>query len=223
MRRISQLLADEAKSKSFGHIIVTTHSATFRDLLKKAGSPHVLELDHRWNLKTGVRVSTSKPPIDELRSAMKAEAFDRQVVASKAGILLEQILDTLAIQYRIKMTRVVPPVYALGDLMGATRELVDKIRVIQPDGVERTPPGTYLHALDRLDFIRNQVGAHFNPQGIDVSNHDVEEYARLAVCLCDALSCPTCDGMPYIRDAAGYRCKCKSNPIIMTPLQISSP
>jgi energy-coupling factor transporter ATP-binding protein EcfA2 len=120
------LLHDEADH--FNQVIVTTHYRNWRDRYRYNQAPqkdvHFIEL-LEWSLPHGVRHAGTRVVVDDLRHWAAAEPFDRQVVASKCGLQLENLLDYIALKYRCKVPRQAIPHYTLGDL---TKAIESKLR-----------------------------------------------------------------------------------------------
>lgn len=100
--RIIHLIDDEAQN--FGHVIMTTHYRPWRDryrMHKAAGSKiHYIELKE-WSPDHGLLTDSCRPCLQELNDLLDPQKFDRQKVASSAGIFLEFMLDYLALKYAI--------------------------------------------------------------------------------------------------------------------------
>lgn len=120
------LLHDEAAH--FNQLIVTTHYRNWRDRYRYNQAPskdiHFIEL-LEWSLPNGVRHAGTRVVVDDLRHWTAAEPFDRQVVSSKCGLQLENLLDYIALKYRCKVPRQAEPHYTLGDL---TKAIDSKLR-----------------------------------------------------------------------------------------------
>lgn len=230
--RIAQLITDE--SAIFGQVIVTTHQRLWRDIYRYqhgAGKlTQVVELQ-RWTLAKGISSYKTKLAVDELIASIAAAPFDRQVTASRAGVLLEAMLDYLALQYRCRVARSPDGNYTLGELLDGTESLFKKLEIQRPDldasGKPQTPP-KYLSStplvvvtqIRSMAFLRNQVGAHFNAAGAAVADADIQDLADSTVKLAEALSCPTCGQIPGKKTAAHFQCSCTPpHQVRMFPLQ----
>ncbi len=169
----------------------------------------------------------------ELADAVRTTPFDRQITASKAGILLESILDNLCLRYRCRVARSADSSYTLGELLDATTALFKKAEVrrpaLEPTGQPMNPPqfttskpDDVLGKLRALAFIRNQVGAHFNVSGLEIADSDVEGFADLTVQFADALSCPRCGQIPSRDAETHFECSCPSTMAVqMSPIRVS--
>lgn len=219
---ISQLITDE--SQYFAQIIVTTHQRLWRDIYRyQHGAGRLIQLIElqNWSLSKGISHYKTRLAVDELVAFITATPFDRQITSSKAGILLEAILDWLALQYRSQVPRTHDGSYTLGELLDGTASLFKRLEVHRPDldaaGDPKDPVGyissnaTHITSqLRSLNFIRSQVGAHFNIAGSAVSDADVQQFADLTVKLAEALSCPTCGQIPGKKTATYFQCSCAS-------------
>lgn len=233
INRIAQLITDE--SPHFAQVIVTTHQRLWRDIYRYqhgAGKlTQMIELQH-WSLSKGISNFKTRLAVDELIASIAAAPFDRQVTASRAGVLLEAILDYLALQYRCRVARTHDGSYTLGELLDGTESLFKKLEVHRPDvdalGQPHNPP-TYVVSntavittqIRSLTFLRNQVGAHFNVAGSAVPDADVQLFADMTVKLAEALSCPTCGQIPGKKTAVNFQCSCTVPfEVRMLPLQV---
>lgn len=226
LTRFTSLLNEVADE--FAQVLVLTHYRTWRDRYRlaqsAAGKVQLLEL-HSWTLERGLQLTRAKLVIEDLEAALESTPLDRHRVASLSGILLEAVLDRLTVQYRLRLPRTPDGRYTLGELIDACRKLFGKLEV------ERSALGTlaaapaaavtamqpFLDDAGALAFIRNQVGAHFNLDGSEIADHDVEDFGRAAVALARALACDKCDDMADKRDGTHFRCGC--NRTRMTPLE----
>ena len=230
--RIAQLITDE--SPNFGQVIVTTHQRLWRDIYRYqhgAGKlTQVVELQ-RWTLAKGISSYKTRLAVDELIASISAAPFDRQVTASRAGVLLEAMFDYLALQYRCRVARSHDGSYTLGELLDGTESLFKKMEIQRPDldasGKAQTPPKygssiplAVVTKIRGMAFLRNQVGAHFNAVGAAVADADIQDFAESTVKLAEAISCPTCGQIPGKKTATHFQCSCAvPNDVRMFPLQ----
>jgi len=233
INRISQLITDE--SKSFAQVIATTHQRLWRDIYRYqrgAGKlTQIIELQ-RWSLSKGISNFKTRLAVDDLIASIAAAPFDRQVTASRSGILLEAVLDWLALQYRCRVARTHDGSYTLGELLDGTESLFKKLEIHRPDldalGQAKNPAQYTAGDVDgitgqirSLSFLRNQVGAHFNMAGAAISDADIQLFANLTVKLAEALSCETCGQIPGKKTATYFQCSCAAPfEVRMQPLQL---
>jgi len=233
INRISQLITDE--SKNFAQVIATTHQRLWRDIYRYqhgAGKlTQMIELQ-RWSLSKGISNYKTRLAVDDLITSIAAAPFDRQVTASRAGILLEAVLDWLALQYRCRVARTHDGSYTLGELLDGTESLFKKLEIHRPDldtlGQPKNPAQYVASKVDgitgqirSLNFLRNQVGAHFNTAGAAIPDADIQSFADLTVKLAEALSCETCGQIPGKKMATYFQCSCSAPfEVRMQPLQL---
>lgn len=221
LRRIMELL--ETVVPDFLQVIVTTHYRTWRDLYRHhhgGGNVQLLELN-RWSLARGITVSGTKLAVDELKDSLQSVPFNRQAVASQSGILLEALLDGLTLQYRKRLPRTRDGVWTLGDLLDGCSKLgkdleVEKTVTTSDETTNNEGKQTemikiapLLAKVASLNFIRNQVGCHFNLAGADVPDNDVEAFGQATVDLVEALLCSDCTDIPRRRAGSFFQCRCK--------------
>lgn len=233
INRITQLITDE--STNFAHVIITTHQRLWRDIYRYAhGAGKLAQLVElqRWTLAKGISDYKTKLAVTELSDTIKSMPFDRQIAASKAGVLLEAILDYLALQYRCRVPRTADNSYTLGELLNGTSSLFKALEIhrpqldaagklISPAVHDKTTVLKIIANINASSFVRNQAGAHYNIAGSVISDTDVSEFAALAVELAEALTCSVCGQVPSKKTATHYQCSCKApSEIRMLPLQI---
>ncbi len=218
-RRISELL--EAQAANFQQIIIATHNRLWHDYYKSSGnSAHLIKLE-RWTITHGLRPYEDLTLATELVMALAADQFDRQAVASKAGVLLENILDSLAAYYECHLRYKPGRSNTLGELLRATRKLfqdakVHRIKREQPNMIPQSENWVeitlkdYHEKLDGMMLIRNEVGAHFNLSGNDWSDNDVREFGQAAYDLAEALACPQCGHIPKNVRSDHRGCSCEA-------------
>ena len=233
LSRISQLIVDEAQH--FAHVLLTTHQRRWRDVFRNqqgAGNRADLHELQRWTLSSGIRAYRTRLALDQLIESVNAAPFERQRVANEAGILLEAMLDHLALKYRCRVPRTYDNACTLGELLDGATALFKKLWMEKPQAPnsgesnaqgehETLQPKETFTKLKQIAFIRNQVGAHFNLAGLDISDAEVEEFANLTVELAQMLSCGVCGQIPSKKGVNHYACSCpRPAAVRMLPLQL---
>jgi hypothetical protein len=212
--RFLDMLVDE--SEHFSQLVIATHYRPWLEHFRHARGPGAkvkrVRLE-RWSLARGIRPGDDKLAVQQLRDEAAARPFDRQVVASKAGIILESLLDQLALHYQCKVARKPEPIYTLQELLDCFDKRLR--RALQcscyTDGklVKETAIGPLLDAVAGHTWIRNQVGCHWSSAGFDASEADVLEFAEKTVALADAVICPKCGMLPLKNKTGSYwQCGC---------------
>ena len=217
MNRFMNLLHNE--SVNYDQLIIATHYRPWRDRYRYARGPagniQLIELLH-WSLPRGIRHTKTKLSVEELQYHSQQEPLDRQIVSSKAGILLESLLDHLALMYECKISRKAEPYYTLGELtdcIGRRLRTALKSQIMQEDGstIDReTQLGPLITRIAEISWIRNQVGCHWNISGLDVSDSDIQQFSEATIELANALVCENCGQLP-LRDRTGsyFECRCR--------------
>ena len=208
------LLHDEAEN--FNQLIITTHYRPWRDRYRysrgPAGNIQLIELLH-WSLPRGIRHTKTKLSLDELRDYMVQEPMDRQVVSSKSGILLESLLDHIALLYECRIARKSEPFYTLGELTGCIGKQLR--RVLKSESVDQDNSAevfleTILARIGSLaSWVRNQVGCHWNISGMDVADSEVRDLANATIELANSLVCENCGELPYRETGSYFECRCR--------------
>ena len=213
--RFMALLHDQAKQ--FGQVIVTTHYRPWRDRYRWAkgsvASTQVIELGP-WSLESGLQTGEFLTAVDELKMALTTSRFDRQVTASKAGIVLESLLDFITLKYRCAIPRNARNEYTLGDLVGGIdAKLGKELRCRKPTIAGGSKTDVLLKpvfdAATESQWIRNSVGCHFNTVDSEVCDSEVKDFGRAVINLSAHLICDSCKTLPTRRPAGLFwQCKC---------------
>jgi len=223
MKRIADVVVQE--SEHFCQTIITTHSRSWREIYRNPNGPgrktQLLELQ-QWRIDRGVSCYKTPLAIEDLEQALAAAPFDRQSTAQKAGILLENVLDSLVLQYRRPVPRTVDNAYTLGELLDSASSLVGRLelrRVNRDDTGNPTNPAEF-NAIQSIGhftrirecaFLRNQVGAHYNLTGMNHSDGDIMEFAQLALHFVTAVTCEDCGQIPSRGAGTHFRCSCRQD------------
>jgi hypothetical protein len=217
----------DSEAKSYGHVIITTHYRPWREryrMHQAAGSKlHFIELKE-WSPDRGLLPDTCIPAIQELEEWLEPKKFDRQVVASKSGILLESILDQLSLLYRARLPRKAAHDYTLGEFLdGFSKKDRNLLRAEHLDAAgavtTTTPLGPIIDYLDDMAWMRNQVGCHFSLSGQTVTDKEVRTFGKKVVELGIALTC--CEGGDFPkRNKSGSYYESRHGRCRLHPLQL---
>ena len=202
-------------------VLITTHYRPWRDRYRYATGPvgnvHLIEL-LPWTQERGVRHTKTKLEIDELKALLAAEPIDRQGLASKAGVLLEAALRELCLLYKCKMSFNAEGQHTLGEYLNGIDSKLRKLMkcVTNTNGTststvsQTTDVLPLLEAVDSLAWIRNQVGAHFNLAGMDLTDTQIAQFAKSTCALLDNLVCLQCGELPRKNTGSFFSCGCKA-------------
>lgn len=229
--RFIDLINQEAVK--FTHVILTTHYRPWKDRYKhhRAGSASMQFIELKpWTLKNGISIQSFKMDYADLKMTIENPEFDRQNIAAKAGIFLENMLYFLAIKYRSRLPHSSDPKHTLGDYLTCfSTKLLPAMQVehltkdhttgkyIESTPVVKTPLKAVVDELRSIAFIRNEVGAHFNLDS-QTSDEEVRRFGELTLKLANLLICPDSGSLP-IRDKSGSYFDTPSGSIRLHPLK----
>ena len=206
-----------AEAGKFNQVIVTTHYRPWRDRYRWAKGPtantQVIELGP-WTLQNGLRVGHFITAVVELKSALDQSALDRQAVASKAGIVLESLLDFITLKYRCPVPRNARNEYTLGDLARGIDSKLSKVLCCRKAaGAETEKIDIALKPLidvaTNSQWIRNCVGCHLHALGSDVTDGDIRTFTQNVFTLAETLICDSCGMLPTRRPSGSFwQCTC---------------
>ena len=137
---------------------------------------------------------------------------DIQSVCSKAGVILEALLDYLTQKYACAVPRRHGDAYTLGDLLPAiSSKLRGALKVEMRDGITdpTAPPintialKPILDELTRIAQARNALGAHFKALSFELLDTDAIGFAKEVLELADTLVCPD-HGWPSNNKSGSY-------------------
>jgi energy-coupling factor transporter ATP-binding protein EcfA2 len=215
LARFMNILHEEAAH--YNQFFVTTHYRPWRDIYRWARGPtantQLIELGP-WTLERGLHVGEFKSAISELRDILSKGPFDRQVAASKAGIILESLLDFLTVKFRCRVPRNTRNEYTLGELaQGIDSKLRKELRSRKPPakGAEKVdlPLEPLVEKATGISWVRNAVGCHFTTLGREISDVEIKTFCTEVLVLADNLICQNCQRLPTRRPSGSYwQCSC---------------
>jgi len=210
----------------FSQIIVATHYRPWMEKYRKGrgqlSNTSVIELGP-WSRSNGIRTKAFTTELELLKRELQKDDFDRQVVASKAGVVLESILDFLTLTYHLKVRRNHRYEYSWGELADSfDRKISAELKTIRmdTDGIRKEALlAPLIIDATKFPFVRNCVGCHNSPLGEEMPDNEVLEYGDAVIKLADALVCPVCSTLPMtsIR-GSHWECKCRNGSFAMQPL-----
>jgi energy-coupling factor transporter ATP-binding protein EcfA2 len=229
-RRIINLLSTEVPN--FLQVIVATHCRLWWEICQNAQGVQRIHLG-RWCTTSGIAARNIPLVTQQLRQLVDQSVLERQAMSSKAGLLLESILDDLTLLYECSLPRRRHNEYTLGTLLDGCSTLFSRNNLAveintncdvdgQPDNWQATDCGDAFQRVRNLRFIRNQVGCHFSLAGMEIPDEDVREFAAATIALVEALTCPNCGSLPtrIANDGTHLRCSCAKRAARMTPAAI---
>lgn len=221
-----------AESPNFLQVILATHYRLWWDRCQNARGIQRIHLG-RWCATNGIAARNMPRVLDELRVMIGEPVLDRQGVSSKAGILLESILDDLALLYECSLPHNIKNEHTLGALIDGCRRLFSRHNLTvqinanwnvvgQPENWQATAVRAAYDRVDSLRFIRNEVGCHFSTPGMEIPDREVRDFGTATIALVEALTCPNCGLLATKTETDGthLRCSCAKKAVRMTPVTV---
>jgi hypothetical protein len=72
-------------------------------------------------------------------------------------------------------------------------------------------------ALKAMAFIRNEAGCHFNARGAEITDGEVEEFAKFTLQFAHAIVCARCGEVSRREKGTHFECQCgdlKMEPLV---------
>jgi energy-coupling factor transporter ATP-binding protein EcfA2 len=228
--RVIDLLSTEAPN--FLQVIIATHYRLWWDRCQNAQGIQRVHLG-RWSVINGIAAQNMPLVTQQLQQLIAQPVLDRQAVSSKAGILLESLLDDLTLLYECSLPHNKLNLYTLGALLNGCSKLFSRHNLTvqvnsnwnvdgQPENWQTTMAKPAFDRVNALQFIRNQVGCHFNEPGKDNPDNDVRDFGTATIDLVSAITCPNCGALATKKTTDGtyLRCSCVKKAVRMTPVAI---
>jgi energy-coupling factor transporter ATP-binding protein EcfA2 len=213
--RFISLIHEQAAS--FNQLIVATHYRPWRDRYRWAKGPtantQVIELGP-WTLQKGLQTRQFLTAVVELQENLKVSHIDRQAIASKAGIVLESLLDFITLKYHCSIPRNVRNEFTLWELASGIDSMLGKeLRISKHSTSCGTKTDTVLKPLIDAciseQWIRNVVGCHFSALGSEITDGDVRKFCENVLAMAAELICDSCGMLPTRRPSGSYwQCNC---------------
>lgn len=213
-----------AEASVFHQIIMTSHQRKWLNLIKDQRVPgkdvQLLTLQE-WDISSGVHAHPVDSAIERVRGLMNQLPFERNLVASSAGRLIEGVLEEMTKYLELSIRRNPLDKYTAYPLLTAVKRKVNRIGVHKVKSIE----GSKEQELDELcapalaeivdellsllNDARNTVGAHYNWDEVNVSDAEVRKFGENAIALGERFVCDDCQGMAT-KEKDGYLwCSCR--------------
>jgi energy-coupling factor transporter ATP-binding protein EcfA2 len=231
--RIANLL--DTESAHFKQVIIATHSRRWYTRYQhRRDNVHLLRLKP-WSLAQGIELRSEKTFVAELEAALTRTPIDRRDVTTRAGVLLEELLQTLAFQYRCSMPLDEVPNFSLSELLRGTAGVLKVAKVTRlksalarlpplpptdPAAWETIPIRPLFEAVNVQGTEPRNAGAHYSTSGLELTDKELEAFGTAALALAKALTCPICSEIPRKVVDGSYRgCSCRTHKTQLTPIQ----
>jgi hypothetical protein len=165
--------------------IITVHDRLWKEqliqLFRNRSVPiNIFEI-MAWNPKQGP-IIINESLLLEITLQGSLEKGSIIEISSNTSILLEKICNNLSYRLPICVTRKNQDKYTLGDLWPGIAKELKKTSIVKE-----------IETLDRLIYLRNMIGGHFNDWAMSLSRDEAIEYANSVLDLLQKVKCKSCN------------------------------
>lgn len=166
-------------------IIITTHDRLWLNQLcflfhHRGHEFKQLEV-RNWNFDNGPMVMESSTRRYDKSLEVAIQSQNKTITAAMCGIFLEQICQHLSMTMGLSIKRRMDDKYTIGDLWPALMKEMKK-----------TSLNSLLQKIDRLLYIRNLIGCHYNEWAQAISDSEINGFAKSVQGLYDKVFCSKC-------------------------------
>lgn len=213
--------------KDFRQVIVATHYRPWWERYRTGSgdlsNTQFIELGI-WTLANGIRTRAFRTETEMLKNELSKDDFDRQLIASKAGVVLECILDFLTLTYRLKVRRNPMHEYTIGEMADSFSSRISDLLILEkPESDSSAEPikiVPLVKVATAFTWVRNCVGCHKMTIGNETSDNEVLGFGKAVIALAEAMVCNRCYSLPCKKDSGTHwQCRCADSPTIMKPLE----
>jgi hypothetical protein len=188
------------KNFSKWQLIFSIHDRLFLNQLKSIFRRHSHEFCEieilKWDFDNGPFILKKEIGKDNsLATAITTN--DINLITSQAGVLLEKICNHLSYSLPISIVRKKEDKYTLGDLWPGVFKKLKKTQISES-----------LETIDKLTFLRNLFGAHYNEWALSLSNSEAFQYANAINNLYENVFCENCLNWIMLTSTNLWRCNC---------------
>lgn len=181
-------------------LVFSIHDRLFLNQLKtifKRYNHEFVEIEIlKWDFENGpfiIKKDTEKD--NSLTKAISTN--DINLITSQAGVLLEKICNHLSYSLPISIVRKKEDKYTLGDLWpGVFKKL------------KKTEINEVLETIEKLSFLRNLFGAHYNEWALSLSNSEALLYANSINIFYEKVFCEACLTWIFASTPTFWKCSC---------------
>lgn len=206
LRRFADLVDSLVLGNGFKQIVLTTHVSDWQMFYKTNRNP-VYKIDfielNKWSKNGGISHTKTKPDIDTLKNLISSANIDRQIVSSKAGILLESLCNFFVDIYDISVPR---RDLTLGDYKNAFSSSFLNSLKIEKNGASENIRKKIDDVLQDA-WVRNNVGCHFKHEST-IPDNEVRTFVNNTIVLAETIVCPICGQLPAKDACSFWKCSC---------------
>lgn len=152
-------------------IIISAHDRLWLNQLRSTFRRHQHKFKEieifRWNFEFGPQIIESQ--LIGFNSALTAaiESKNVQLIASQTGLLFESICQNLSVALNTSIQRKQGDRYTIGDLWPGIKKHFKRTNLID-----------ITNKIDKVLYIRNLIGAHYNEWATSLSNSEINGFAE---------------------------------------------
>lgn len=173
------------KNLSTWQLIVTCHDRLWLEQLRYMFNlrGHAFKEYHiyNWSFNMGPLIKEVKGRVVDHTLKEAIATNNVRIIAAVAGPFLEMICNELSVSLKCSIKRVALDKYTLGDLWPAVRKALSKTSLSQT-----------AEEVDRLLFIRNLLGCHYNQWADALNDEEVLRFANSIQSLYEESYCAKC-------------------------------
>ncbi len=136
---------------------------------------------HSWSFENGPFIKEAKSHItnNTLKDALATENV--RIISAVSGPFLEMICNELSISLKCPVRRTPLDRYTLGDLWPVVKKVIGNTNLRD-----------IVNEIDRLLYIRNLLGCHYNQWADELSDEEIYRFANAIQSLYENTYCPVC-------------------------------
>jgi len=152
-------------------IIISAHDRLWLNQLRSAFRRHQHKFKEieifKWDFELGPQII--EPQLSGFNSALSVaiESKNVQLIASQTGLLFESICQNLSVTLNTSIQRKQGDRYTIGDLWPGIKKHFKK-----------TSLADLIIEIDKVLYIRNLIGAHYNEWAVSLSNSEIISFAE---------------------------------------------
>ncbi len=188
--------------KNFGdwQLVFSIHDRLFLNQLRtifRRYNHEFVEIEIvKWDFENGPFVIRKDVEIDN-SLAVAMSTNDINLITSQAGVMLEKICNHLSYSLPISIIRKKEDKYTLGDLWPGVYKKLKKTKLSDT-----------LDTIERLSFLRNLFGAHYNEWAMSLSNNEALLYANSILTFYESVFCQHCLTWVSVLPSNSWKCAC---------------
>ena len=185
-------------------IIITCHDRLWlnqlRHLFQRVGHKYKEFYINSWSFATGPNIQEQNFYSFDNTLKQAISTKDIRIIASISGLFLEKICQELSISINCSIKRRVDDKYTIGDLWPGIKKCFKKTDLSQ-----------IIEDIDRLLYIRNLLGCHYNEWAEALNDEEVFLFAESVQSFYEKVFCDNC--FKWISSVSSlssdYECPCK--------------